>query len=222
MKNNAFYIGKNGNQIMNTNNFSKEIIRYLNYEQAYISKILAKKRYCTLIELGCDEVRLHGNCAMNEVKYIGVDIRDNLKASILEDLSKNRHVESRFINSCLSEFHELNPVLCVFPFNLIGNLEECKSQTKKCFSRGFDIVISQFNTTSDAKSIRYEYYKNCGISNLFFKKTKEGDIFRGIGFESKSYNNGYLIECCKNVGDRHIDHYESELITIHYFSGSKM
>jgi len=43
MKNNTYYAGKDGSQIMNTNNFSKEIVRYLNYEQAYISKILSKK-----------------------------------------------------------------------------------------------------------------------------------------------------------------------------------
>jgi len=223
MKNNTYYAGKNGSQIMNTNNFSKEIVRYLNYEQAYISKILSKYIHGTLIELGCDEVRLYGCSAMNEVNYIGVDIRGSLKPCIDDYLSKNSHVKGKFIHSCLSDFYELLnielvPILCVFPFNLIGNLNECKSQINNCYLHGFDVVISQFNTTDKAKEIRLDYYKKCGIPHIFLKKTNEGDIFKGLDFESKSYNKNFIIESCINVGFNHIDSYESELISIHYFS----
>ena len=159
---------------------------------------------------------------MNRVNYIGVDIR-SLKPCIDEYLSKNSHVEGKFINSCLSDFYKLiniesAPILCVFPFNLIGNLNECKSQIHNCYTHGFDVVISQFNTTDKAKEIRLDYYKKCEISNIFLNKTDEGDVFRGLDFESKSYTKRFIIESCTNVGFKHIDSYESELISIHYFS----
>lgn len=48
MKNNVYYVGENGSQIMNSDNFSKDIVRYLNCEQAYVSKILSRNIYMVL------------------------------------------------------------------------------------------------------------------------------------------------------------------------------
>ena len=226
MKNNFYYNGKNGDQIMNSNNFSKEIVRYLNYEQAYISKVLVEYGYSTLIELGCDEVRLHGTCTMNGVSYIGVDIRDELTLFTNKYFAENNDIYSKFVNSCISDFHgqldtASDPILCVFPFNLIGNLSEYKSQITNCHLNGYDIIISQFNTTEESKVIRSQYYNKCGISDISLKETTEGDLFQGLNFESMSYNNNYIIECCKKLGYRHIHSYNSNLICIHYFKKNK-
>ena len=60
-------------------------------------------------------------------------------------------------------------MLFVFPFNLIGSLDDCKTSIKKCYKKGGDIIISQFNTTSKARKIRYNYYKNVIFLNLLLK-----------------------------------------------------
>jgi hypothetical protein len=223
MKNNAYYTGVDGNQIMNTGNFNKSIIRYLNYEKAFISKILAKNTYCTLIELGCDEVSLYGSCAMNMVRYIGIDIRKGLSSFNNEYLLKNKHIEGKFINTCVSEFYDLvaiekKPILCVFPFNLIGNLDDCETHAQKCFDYNLDIIISQFNTTDMARSVRYEYYCKCGIKNLIIRKFENGDVFQGSEFESISYYRDHIMDCFINTGFKCIDDYISDLICLYHFS----
>lgn len=160
---------------------------------------------------------------MNNVNYIGVDIRDSLQSYIDEYLLKNRHVESVFINSCLSGSYKLlnikrSPALCVFPFNLIGNLGDWKLQVTNCYSNGFDLMISQFATTDKAKKIRLNYYEKCSAGHISLKETEEGDVFQGLDFESISYKKSNVVEYCVNAGFNYIDSYESEIISIHYFS----
>ena len=224
MKNNAYYIGRSGNEIMNSNNFGNGIIRYLNYEQAFVSRVLSKNHYSTLIEFGCDEIRLYGNCAINNVKYIGVDIRSDLKDFADHYFSENNHVEGHFINTCLSKFDEFfendvnNSVLCVFPFNLIGNLDDVERQIAKCYELGFELIVSQFNTTHYAKAVRYGYYQKCGFYNLSFKEDKSGHLFVGADFESKSYHYEYLLNCIVNIGFEKSDEFLDNSIQIFHFT----
>jgi len=62
MKNVNFYKSKSGNDIMDPKNFTKEIVQYLNSESVYIFKIISNYKYSVLLELGCDEARLHNIC----------------------------------------------------------------------------------------------------------------------------------------------------------------
>ena len=45
MNNNAYYLSRQGRQIMHPKNFCRDIIHYLNHEQAFVSSILANYSY---------------------------------------------------------------------------------------------------------------------------------------------------------------------------------
>jgi len=73
--NKNYYLSKNGKSIMDISNFSYEIIRMLTYEQAFISKMLSIYKYDSLVEFGCDKVRMLGISQIHDINYIGIDIR---------------------------------------------------------------------------------------------------------------------------------------------------
>jgi len=145
-----------------------------------------------------------------------------LKQKAKRYFAKYKNIKSKFIVSSIDNFCnniklEKDSVLTIFPFNLIGNLNNIKSLLERCYNNQYDIIISQFNTTLYAKKIRKIYYKKCFKSNLFFYDNKNSHIFKNEIFESISYKKEYIIEICNEIGFTCVDFIETDLFCIQYF-----
>lgn len=103
MRINKYYTLSDGFEIMNTSNFSKEVIQYLQMENSFISKILAQHDYKHLVELGCDEARLHTTAMLNNISYIGIDIQEKLVKKSSLSFSQYKNPNAKFIHSCISK-----------------------------------------------------------------------------------------------------------------------
>ncbi|MGI0115440.1 hypothetical protein [Zooshikella sp. RANM57] len=206
--NTAYYQSNIGHEIMNTHNFDDHIIRYLAHEQAFISGILANQTYSTLIEIGCDKVRSFETAAMNNVKYIGIDVRTKLAEQSRHYFSQCQASKAFFLHGSLADIDHIlsdkinqsERVLCLFPFNLIGNVANISKILRKYYSTGMDIVISSFQIGEPANSIRRAYYQKCGLDIAHEVDDDNHYTFCCNDFQSSSYSCDYILAMADQVG----------------------
>ncbi|MBU2707896.1 hypothetical protein KCM76_18015 [Zooshikella marina] len=208
LDNTAYYQSNIGHEIMSTHNFDDHIIRYLAHEQAFISGILANQSYTTLIEIGCDKVRSFETAAMNNVKYIGIDIRTKLEEQSKHYFSQCHKSTASFLRGSLVDIdgvlndkvNHSERILCLFPFNLIGNVENITNILRKYYMTGMDIVISSFQTGEPANSIRRAYYQKCGLDIAQEVDDVNHYTFCCNDFQSSSYSCDYIQTVAGQVG----------------------
>ena len=197
----SYYLGENGNGIMDVANFDNKIHVHLEREAAHICDLLNGGTYEVFVELGCDRARslaLAERCAM---EYIGVDCREELRP-FQEILSSRSPRPARLEIGCLSRLPDyLGPkymarkerILCVFPFNLIGNIGDFEEVLRRYADAGLDIALSNFNCAPCTTEIRRQYYTRCNIRNLMDIATAEGVLFSNFkDFYSFSYHENTL------------------------------
>lgn len=133
------------------------------------------------------------------IEYLGIDCRTDLQP-FKEMLSSQASCPARLEISCLSRLPQhLGPehlarkecILCVFPFNLIGNIGDFGRILRGYASAGLDILLSSFNCASFTTEARYQYYLRCNIRNVTSIYTAEGVLFTDFQefFSFSSYEN---------------------------------
>ncbi|MDF3054353.1 MAG: hypothetical protein K0Q74_260 [Gammaproteobacteria bacterium] len=191
-----------GKEILVQENYPLLIKEYLQYESQQVSKIItAHQSYTALLEVACADARNMDIALKNNLKYYGIDfIRENIDKAEKRIKALNQ-ISTAFVE-CASIFDlsekkdfipETEKVLTFFPFNALGNMGSIISVLKIVLNLNYDIVFSIFKTTDEANRTRFEYYQNCGYSNLKCYDDGNGIIFTSSeGLKSIAYFEHYL------------------------------
>ncbi len=206
-----FYDSGNGDYLVESINYPKEIQEYLKKEKALLCKI--KECFNCLVEIGCMSGRYLNWCIEEDKGYLGIDVVHRYieegKCKILNcELSplKYQMVVGSAENIC--EIVQENKVsssykkiLLFFPFNSFGNMSNTQTIIDSLHKTGLIFLICSYQTNLRVNNIRDDYYKNCeykGIQRIVNRK--------GVRFISKeglntiAYEPDYLCECSKKVG----------------------
>jgi hypothetical protein len=220
LDNRQYYNGPEGHEIMNIKNYNHQTIKLLQCEHAFVSKTLSRNRYATLIELGCDQVRAFEIADMNEVNYIGIDIRNRLHGEMAfgNTLGKKAR-KAKFISGDLLEIASLveaqvldNAALSFFPFNLLGNFD-APEKIIQCYANlELDMIISNWQTSEGATSAREDYYVNCGFNELTLYDNDKAISFTQADFTSNAYKLAYLLTASQKAGYKVRDLFETNIM----------
>ncbi len=199
----SFYDKGGGDSLVNPSFFSPEVRHFLRTEEAILCSII--DFFDLLIEVGC----MHGRYlewAMEKRKmYVGIDI----VARFIEEgrrrvlLAKKSPADYGFVEGNAEKISqaiffeklrtEKDRSLLFFPFNSFGNMKSVEAVILSIKSAGAPFLISSYQTTKRANTIRAEYYKRCGQDNLECKADEEGVCFYSAdGLRSIAYHPSYL------------------------------
>lgn len=199
--NQLFYSGPNGKAIMSVANFDDDIRSHLDREVSYLENLFAQSDYKMFVELGCDQARLLGLASRLQLDYLGVDSRKDLSDYKITP-NDAANITTHFLHGCLSavpdyfsnqRFTTGQKALCVFPFNLLGNLSDPIEVLTSYRKSGFDIAVSNFNCSSEASRIRSAYYSRCSDGHVIQCDTPAGVLFTDFDrFHSLAYRENTL------------------------------
>lgn len=99
---------------------------------------------------------------------------------------------------------------------MFGNLEKPEEHLIKCHNMSCDIIISEFNTDKFATDVRFDYYQNCRIENIKFKRYKNFVRFEGENFISVSHSPSFLRKILLKLKFEIMDVFANSLIQIYY------
>lgn len=195
---NFFYAKSSGKEIMNPENYPKEITEFLEDEKKLVIKNLSINNYDSLLEIGCAESVRAKEIVKQGYKYFGIDINKEFIKNSKLYLNKEKLTEQAFVDDI--SFFELDSshiflqkkCLILFPFNLFGNLEE-EQTLNHLFTLRKDFIIVTYTFDEKAEKIRGNYYNNCQYTNVKFIKNDNFSTFTSDeGLHSTSYNQNFL------------------------------
>jgi hypothetical protein len=197
--------------IMRAANFPNELLCFLQQETLAVSEALRQCECDSLVELGCYDGRLLQVARMAQVSYVGVDLSSAAVAALRDKIAREGlEGQARAIvgdvttpGAWLHEISGLTP-LFVFPFNLLGNLNEPSAVVSELRGENRFGVVSVFNSEDSTTMMRNEYYAACGIGLLSREAAPYGGVrFRGDrGFVSQSFSQSEVINLLADCGVR--------------------
>jgi len=156
---------------------------HLAAERVLVAALLADSGYRTVVEAGCADGSLLASVILNAgVGYLGLDVADGAVracAAALRDLAESagrplppavaRRADIRDLAAVLGGrgAPSTPPVLTAFPFNVFGNIPEPRHALKAAASVSADALILTYDTSTDARALRDEYYRACGFAGVF-------------------------------------------------------
>ena len=198
----SFYGTKDGNKLVDENNYPDSIKEYLKKEKELLEKYL--EDYDLLIEVGCMEGR-NIDVALNmKKKYIGIDIIESY-ISIVNEMINKRGLNSISEAFCLdanylkrlislSRLYKDSKSLIYFPFNSFGNMDNPnKVLSNFNYLYNSDFVIFTYDIDDYSNFEREKYYENCNYDNLRKEINEEGVRFiSSNGLNTVAYDKEYL------------------------------
>lgn len=203
-----FYACPKGHEILNSKNYSRDIISYLDGEQTAIRDTLHhhKNEYDALLEIGCGPARNIHLSKQLGLKYFGIDF---IEKEVTDAKNKIKDENSIGVIKCLSVLdinHDTTPVpsnmrtLCLFPFNVFGNLFDPIRVMQTINKLNYSMIISTYSKNLDKNSI-LEYYTACGLNNIRAVEIECGTMFISReGFKSIIYNSEYIYQITHQLG----------------------
>src|SRR5579883_1915550 len=191
-----------GKEILKNDNYPEELKHFLLAERQWISNHIKKEdKYTALFEIGCGEARNLDIAQEHEINYYGIDF-DNDYIIKAKNKIKQLPLSIKAIVRCLSVF-DLNEsatpvgknerVLCIFPFNALGNMGNLLEILNKVHELGYDVLISTYKIDEFSSQIREQYFVNCGYKNLRKEHTKHGlTFYSDEGLKSTAMNSAYV------------------------------
>lgn len=196
----AFYSSKKGKEILNNNNFPSDIKLFLENEYITIQNILVQKKrsYDALLEVGCGNARNIDLALTSNLRYFGIDFIEQ-EVELATKKIKEKNVDGKA--KCVSIMH-LNylttPVpssmrtICLFPFNLFGNIFDAKKAIQIMHDLNYDFLVSTYRDDILTSSIT-DYYRACGLNDIKKTSVKNGVLYSSVeGFNSIIYKSDYL------------------------------
>jgi hypothetical protein len=156
---------------------------HLAAERSLVATVLADGSYRTVVEAGCADGSLLASVILSAgVGYLGLDVADGAVracATTLRGLAESagralppavaRRADIRDLPAVLGGrgVPSAPPVLVAFPFNVFGNIPEPRYAVKAASSVSADALILTYDTSTDARALRAEYYRACGFGGVF-------------------------------------------------------
>lgn len=194
-------MSKHGDRFLETENYTGTIAQFIEGERDLLSKWTSS--FDVLIEVGCMNGRYLNWTIANGKHYVGLDIVDDyIKQGIQQLLRQGlSQKEYQFV---LGDAIELSTVirslhitpdraLILFPFNCFGNIVNLRHLIFNLRECSAPFLISSYQTSPDATSCRYDYYKACGYSQLRVLQKEQGVCITSLeGLHSTAYQPEYL------------------------------
>ena len=197
----AFYLTPSGKMIMDSSTYTEEIHRFLQCEEAFILGIIPE--YDALLEIGCARAERAEIIAKMDRYFYGIDINqehiDNAQVFLrTKKIEKQATVSVFSANDLTKATFPLPPdkkTLILFPFNLLGNLQDFHLILANMIDIGQDFCFSTYKITKKVSKSRELYYSNCGCQNIRYSKTLIGDLFDSEdGLHSAAFKVSYIID----------------------------
>lgn len=195
-----FYSSPQGNEILNNKNFTPKIMNYLDEEHQAIQRILGTRteKYDALLEIGCGHASNIKLSALLRLKYFGIDFIENVIKVARYQISKNKLSGQVDCLSVLNLDHTTTPVpqdmrtVCLFPFNVFGNIFEPIRILKIMKMLNYAMLISTYRNDMKLTPI-LNYYESCGLSHIKSIKSEKGTtLISNNKFKSIVYNSDYI------------------------------
>jgi hypothetical protein len=196
-----FYSNNGGDEILHDVNYPEEIVNYLAAQETQIEERLKTKKYTALFEIACGDAQNLEIARKHQVHYYGIDFVDDCirraKTKINElGLQKTAQVKCMSaldLNTATTPIQSNEKVLCILPFNCIGNIGNVIALIDSLDKLGYDVMISTYKLNGIANAARAKYYKNCGYQNLQREENEVAEIFTSDeGLHSVSYQIEYM------------------------------
>jgi len=202
-----FYQTKSGEMIMNPDNFNDSIKTFLLQENQFIIKHLLNK-YEYLFEIGCGPSDRAADVVRFGSHFYGIDINKKY-VDISNKSFKNLGIENKAFAEVFSamELRKDNfPIplnkktLILFPFNLLGNLDDFHLVLDSIIDIGQDFCFSTYKFNDITIKARDNYYTNCGCKQVRYSTTPIGDLFDSKdGLHSAAFKIGYIVELLNGI-----------------------
>lgn len=191
---------------------------HLEAERALVGSLLVSSGYRTVVEAGCADGSLLASVILGaNATYLGLDVADGAVRACtarLRNLAEAvasrgltmppavvRRADIRDLPAVLGSrgAPSTPPVLVAFPFNVFGNIPEPRYAAKAAASVSADALILTYDTGTDARSLREEYYRACGFAGAF--TTDESGVHYEDGlFTSSVYRQSVVSGWLEDLG----------------------
>jgi SAM-dependent methyltransferase len=197
----SFYLTKSGKMIMDPITYTEGIKQFLRCEDQYIFSVLAD--YDILFEIGCARAERAERVAQCGYNFYGIDINQEY-IDYARDCFRWKNLDSH-ATATLFSANDLTPAtfpispykraLIVFPFNLLGNLQDFHIVLENMLDIGQDFCFSTYKFTDQVRKSRMHYYKSCGCQQIRYSTTPIGDLFDSEdGLHSAAFRVGYIVD----------------------------
>lgn len=205
-----FYHTPSGEMIMNPKTYNDGIKTLLTEENKFIVRQMLN-RYDNLFEIGCGTCDRAVDITKLGGKFYGIDINprfiEESNFLIKEKKIEEKASASNFsVNEITREnfplFH--GKTLIFFPFNLLGNLDDFHLVLETMIEIGQDFCFSTYRINDSVKTVRQNYYDNCGCQKLRYSTTPVGDLFSSSdGLHSAAFKIGYITDLIDSILEKH-------------------
>jgi len=205
-----FYGGGLGDRLIDESVFPKEIKEFLRDEENLLLQI--SPSFNTLIEVGCMHGRYVEWAVKHNLRYIGIDVvHSYINEGTTKSKTFNSSIEPKFILGGAEELHILlnwetlgidkTKALLFFPFNSIGNMNDCIPVITSIRRSGAPFFISTYSTTPEVTLCRQKYYSACNYRGLYMKNDERGVTFiSDDGLNTIAYHPEFIINVFRNKG----------------------
>lgn len=158
--------------------------------------------------MGCGKLRNLKLAQTNGLKYYGIDFVPKYIEKAKKFIAEQGLEDSVFAE-CLSIFDfggeknfipQEERVLCLFPFNALGNIGNVLDILARLNGLKYDVLISSYKTDTHTTQVRKEYFEKCHYTNLQITESESGVTFTSDeGLKSIGFNPAYLVDLCKTA-----------------------
>jgi hypothetical protein len=204
----AYYSCSTGHEILNSENFPPAIMDFLAGEKDAIRTILLgnKNQYDALLEIGCGNARNIELSLDLNLQYYGIDFIEKEITAARHRLKQDNIIGHLKCISVLDLNHATTPIapsmrtVCLFPFNVFGNIFEPTRILQIMHTLNYGMLISTYRNDVEKDAIIH-YYEACGLNVTRMIKLDNGTMFISKeGFKSIIYNSEYIQHIATQLG----------------------
>jgi hypothetical protein len=203
-----FYSSLSGNEILNNENFPPDIVDYLEGEYAAFHQLLTHRHleFDALLEIGCGNARNIELARSFALQYFGIDFIEQVVKTASRKLKNNKWMGKIECLSVLDLHQSTTPIsnnlrtLCLFPFNVFGNILDPLRVLKIMRDLKYAMLISTYRHVANQDAIM-QYYTACGLTHIEVKAQKYGTLISSReGFHSTIYQTEYIQHLSNQCG----------------------
>lgn len=198
-----FYITSAGEKIMDPSSFTEEIEKMLLEENQFVLTQMILGKYDVLYEVGCADSSRANDVVKLGVDFFGIDInpcyveKSNrlFEEKKIQMKAQTSLFSANNLNSSTYQIANYRKALIVYPFNLLGNLDDFHLILINMINIGQDFCFSTYKINPIAWQARNRYYSKCGCEGIRYSTTPIGDLFDSEdGLHSAAFKVGYLTD----------------------------
>lgn len=205
-KTRQFYNDNWWEELINEENYPKEIVLYLSKEEELIRNVLKQWWYHAMLEIWCMQARNSFIPDSLDLYYWWIDIVERYIIEWEKLIWKNninwevKLLSVNDLNNVNTPIKDNKKTLAIFPFNSFWNLLEIKSALINLYNLWYDILISTYLTDDFSNKVREEYYLNCWYRGFIKNENNQYIWYRSNEWlDSKAYKEKYIKKLLNDI-----------------------